>query len=45
MSEKEKDLIRAICEEYGWDYPEPEEEGETEDQAFENMLDSYDFTS
>lgn len=38
MTEKKKQLIDAICEQYGFDYPETDEE-------YNDILDSYNFTS
>ena len=38
MTEKKKQLIDAICEHYGFDYPENDEE-------YNDILNSYNFTS
>lgn len=49
MTKKKKALIEAICDKYGLDYPERDyedpEDTRTEDELYEDMLDSYEFTS
>lgn len=38
MTEKMKALIEAICDQYGFDYPQTDEE-------YEDLLDFYNFNS
>ena len=38
MTQKKKEFIEAICDKYGFDYPE-------NDQEYEEILDSYNFKS
>lgn len=38
MTDKKKALIEAICDKYGFDYPENEE-------GYEDILNSYNFNS
>ena len=47
MTQKKQALIEAICDEFGLDYPEvwPDGDGETTEEAYENKLKEYDFTS
>ena len=49
MTQKKKALIEAICDEFGFDYPERDQEDEsdtrTEDELYEDKLSDYDFTS
>lgn len=49
MTKKKKALIEAICDRYGLDYPERDnedpEDTRSEDELYEDKLDSYDFTS
>lgn len=50
MTDKKKELIEAICDEYGLDYPElgdngDDEDTRTTDELYEDKLKSYDFTS
>lgn len=39
------ELIEAICDKYGFDYPDPIREDETKAEAYERVLNSYDFKS
>lgn len=47
MTNKKKALIGAICDNFNMDYPEiwPDGDGETEEEAYENKLKDYSFTS
>lgn len=50
MTNKKKELIEAICDEYGLDYPElgdngDDEDTRTTDELYEDKLNSYDFKS
>lgn len=47
MTKKKQALIEAICDAFGFDYPEvwPDGDGETTEEAYENKLRDYDFTS
>lgn len=49
MSKKKKAFIEAICDAYGFDYPERDyedpEDTRSEDELYEDKLDEYDFTS
>jgi hypothetical protein len=47
MTKKKQAFIEAICDEFGFDYPEvgPDGDGETEEEAYENVLKDYNFTS
>lgn len=47
MTNKKKALIEAICDAFNIDYPEvgPDGDGETTEEAYENKLNDYDFTS
>ena len=50
MTNKKKELIEAICDEFGFDYPEAGDNGDDEDtrttdEIYEDKLKSYDFTS
>lgn len=38
MTQKKKEFIEAICDKYGFDHPE-------NDQEYEEILDSYNFKS
>lgn len=44
MTDKKKALIEAICDAYGFDYPEADEDM-TLEEAYEDILTSYNFTS
>lgn len=39
------ELIEAICDYFGFDYPDPIREDETKAEAYERTLKSYDFIS
>ena len=39
------EFIEAICDKYGFDYPDPIREDETKAEAYERVLNSYDFKS
>lgn len=50
MTKKKKALIEAICDRYGFDYPEAGDNGDenderTEDEIYEDKLNEYDFKS
>lgn len=47
MTKKKQALIEAICDAFGIDYPEvgPDGDGETIEEAYENKLKEYNFTS
>jgi hypothetical protein len=50
MTNKKKELIEAICDEFGFDYPEAGDNGDDEDtrttdEIYEDKLKTYDFTS
>ena len=49
MTNKKKALIEAICDEFGFDYPErdyeDEEDTRTTDEVYEDALNEYNFTS
>lgn len=45
MTQKKKELIEAICDEFGFDYPSTEDGYETEEEAYEWVLTDYNFTS
>lgn len=40
MTQKEKDFIDALCDEYGMDYPD-----EQTDECYDETLESYNFKS
>ena len=47
MTEKEKALVEALCDAYGMDYPEAEDEDDTrtEEELYLDKESSYEFTS
>ena len=49
MTQKKKALIEAICDAFGFDYPERDYEDEsdtrTEEEIYEDALKEYNFTS
>lgn len=50
MTNKKKELIEAICDNYNIDYPElgdngDDEDTRTTDELYEDKLRSYDFTN
>ena len=47
MTKKKQALIEAICDAFNIDYPEvgPDGDGETIEEAYENKLKEYAFTS
>ena len=49
MTQKKKALIEAICDAFGFEYPERDYEDEsdtrTEDEIYEDALKEYNFTS
>jgi len=49
MTNKKKALIEAICDEFGFDYPERDyedpEDTRTTDEIYEDALSEYNFTS
>lgn len=49
MTKKKQALIEAICDEFGFDYPERDyedlEDTRTTDELYEDKLKEYDFTS
>lgn len=47
MTEKEKALVEALCDAYGMDYPEAEDEDDmrSEEELYLEKESSYEFTS
>ena len=47
MTKKKQALIEAICDAFGFDYPEAEDEDDTrtEEEIYFDKENSYDFTS